>query len=83
MPLARITVTSVSDEGDQVIVWGRKEHSDPDTDPVGFVFLVKGEGGDVGLAVRASRLSNGTEAMIDYAVVADGWNLARGLSVSR
>ncbi|MCJ7779938.1 MAG: hypothetical protein MUQ27_03865 [Acidimicrobiia bacterium] len=82
MPIARITVTAVSDEGDNVIVWGRPEHAPDDSEPVGFVFQAKGEQADVGLAERASRLACGAEAVIDCASVAGGWNLARGLSVS-
>ncbi|MCJ7781061.1 MAG: hypothetical protein MUQ27_09560 [Acidimicrobiia bacterium] len=82
MPIARVTVTAVSDEGDSVIVWGRPEHAPDDSEPVGFVFQAKGEWADVGLAERASRLACGAEAAIDYASVAVGWNLARGLSVS-
>jgi hypothetical protein len=79
MPVARITVTAVSDEGDSVIVWGRPEHAPDDSDPVGFAFHTKGESADVGLAERASRLANGTEADIDHAAVTVGWNFARGL----
>jgi len=82
MPIARITVTAVSDEGDSVIVWGRPEHASNESGPIGFVFQTKGEEADVGLAERASRLACGTEAVIDYAVVAVGWNVARALSAS-
>ncbi len=81
MPVARITVTAVSDEGDTVIVWGRPEHALDDIEPIGFVFQTKGEQADLGLAARASRLC-GSEAVIDYASVTVDWNLARGLSVS-
>jgi hypothetical protein len=82
MPLARITVTAVSDEGDNVIVWGRPEHGSDESEPIGFAFQTKGEQADVGLAERASRLTRGTEAVIDYASIAGDWNLAKGLSVS-
>ncbi len=82
MPIARITVTAVSDEGDNVIVWGRPEHAADDSAPIGFTFQTKGEQADFGLAERASRLARGTEAVIDYASVADDWNIARGLSAS-
>jgi len=82
MPIARITVTAVSDEGDNVIVWGRPEHAPDDSEPVGFTFQAKGERVDVALAERASRLAYGTEAAIDYVSVAVDWNLAKGLSVS-
>jgi hypothetical protein len=82
MPVARITVTAVSDEGDTVIVWGRLEHAPADSEPIGFAFQTKGEQADVGLAERASRLARGTEAAIDYTSIAGHWNLARGLSAS-
>ena len=80
MPIARITVTAVSDEGDNVIVWGRPEHAPSEGDPIGFVFQTKGEQADVALAERASRLVDGTEAAIDYVPAAGGWNLGRRLS---
>ena len=82
MPVARITVTAVTDEGDNVIVWGRAEHAADDTEPVGFVFQTKGARADVELAERASRLARGTEVVIGYASVADEWNIARELSAS-
>ena len=78
--LARITVASVTDEGHHVIVWGTPEHR-PD-EPVGFSFPTKGEDADVGLAERASRLVAGTQIVINYTAVTDGWNVARGLSAS-
>jgi len=82
MPVARITVTAVSDEGDNVIVWGRPQHAPDDSEPIGFVFQTKGEQADVGLAERASRLAYGTVAVIEYAAVTIDWNVARGLSAS-
>ncbi len=82
MPVARITVTAVSDEGDQTIVWGRPEYGSDDGEPIGFVFQTKGDLADIELAERASRLSHGTEAVIDYVPVVGDWNLARGLSAS-
>lgn len=82
MPVARITVTAVSDEGGNVIVWGRPEHAPNDSEPIGFAFQTKGEQADVGLAERASRLACGMEAVIDYAAVTVDWNVARGLSAS-
>ncbi len=82
MPVARITVTAVSDEGDTVIVWGRRENAPDDSEPIGFAFQTKGEQADVGLAERASRLARGTEAAIDYTSITGDWNLARGLSAS-
>jgi hypothetical protein len=69
MPIARITVTAVSDEGDDVIVWGRPEDAPDDSEPVGFVFQAKGEHADDGLAERASRLAPGAEAVIDEDVL--------------
>jgi hypothetical protein len=83
MPIAHITVTAVSDEGDNVIVWGRPEHAPYDGEPIGFVFQTKGEQADITIAERASRLVDGTEAAIDYTPVAGGWNLGRGLSASQ
>lgn len=82
MPIARITVTAVSDKGDNVIVWGLPEHAADESEPIGFVFQTKGAQADVGLAERASRLVRGTEAVIGYASVADGWNIANGLFAS-
>ena len=82
MPVARITVTAVSDEGDTVVVWGRTEHAPEGREPVGFAFQTKGEEADVGLAERASRLACGKEAVVDFEVVALGWNTANGLSAS-
>lgn len=82
MPVARITVTAVSDEGDNVIVWGRPEHAADNSEPIGFVFQTKGTQADVGRAERASRLAHGTEAVICYGSVAEDWNIARGLSAS-
>jgi hypothetical protein len=82
MPLARIIVTAVSDEGDNVVVWGISEDAPDDSDPVGFAFQARGEQADVGLAERASRLAFGTEAVIDYASVTADWSLARGLATS-
>ena len=80
MPTERITVTAVSDEGDNVVVWGRPEYAPDEGEPIGFVFQTKGEHADIGLAERASRLVDGTEAAIDYTPVAGDWNLGRGLS---
>ena len=80
MPVARITVTAVSDEGDSVVVWGRPEHSCGGSNPIGFVFQTKGERADRRLAERASRLVDGARATIDYSPVAGGWNLGKGLS---
>ncbi|MEA2057732.1 MAG: hypothetical protein U9O63_03360 [Actinomycetota bacterium] len=80
MPVARIRVTAVSDEGDNVIVWGRPEHAPDDGEPIGFVFQTKGEQADVGLAERASRLTRGSEAVIDYVSLTVDWNVAKGLT---
>ena len=82
MSVSRITVTAVSDEGDNVIVWGRPEHAPNDGEPIGFAFQAKGEQADVGLAERASRLACGAEVVIDCAAVTVDWNVARGLSAS-
>lgn len=82
MPVARITVVAVSDEGDNVIVWGRPAHGPDDSDPVGFVFQTKGERADLEAVERASRLTRGTGAIIDYTPVTGGWMLATGLSDS-
>ena len=75
MPTARITVTGVSDEGDNVVVWGSLEHAPPKGEPIGFVFQTKGEQADVELAERASRLVVGAHVVIDYTPLAGGWNL--------
>ena len=83
MPIARITVTAVSDEGDNVVVWGRPEHTPDDGEPIGFVFQTKGEQADVELAERASRLADGTEVTIEYTPVAGGWSLGRELPTSQ
>ena len=83
MPIARITVTAVSDEGDTVVVWGRHKGAPSEGDPIGFVFQAKGEQADIGLAERASRLVDGTETAIDYTPLAGGWNLGRGMSPSQ
>ncbi|MEA2023767.1 MAG: hypothetical protein U9N79_05670 [Actinomycetota bacterium] len=82
MPIARIKVTAVSDEGDNVIVWGRTEYVPNDSEPVGYAFQTKGERADIGLAERASKLASGTEAVIEYVPIAKHWNLASGLSAS-
>jgi len=82
MPIARITVVNVSDQCDTVTVWGQPEHAPTGNDPVGYVFQAKGEGGDAGLAERASRLGSGDEVVIDFSGVVSGWNFARGLSGS-
>ncbi len=80
MPIARIRVTAVSDEGDNVIVWGRTEHVPDNSEPVGYAFQAKGAHADIGLAERASKLVFGTEAVIEYTSITKDWNLARGLS---
>ena len=80
MPSARIIITAVSDEGDNVVVWGRPADASLEDEPIGFVFQTKGEQADIGLAERASRLIGGTEVTIDYTPVAGGWNLGRGLT---
>ena len=82
MPIARITVTAVSDEGDNVIVWGRTEHATEGSEPVGCVFQTKGPHADIGLAERASRMACGTEAVIEYVPMLKDWNVARGMSSS-
>jgi hypothetical protein len=80
MSVARITVTAVEDQGHNVIVWGRLEHTPDDSEPIGYAFQTKGEHADIGLAERASRLAYGTEAVIDFAPLTKDWNLARGLT---
>jgi len=82
MPVAHITVTAVSDEGDNVSVWGRLEHAPDGTEPIGFVFQAKGGQADVELAEGASRLACGTEVVVDYSSAAVDWNLTRGLQPS-
>lgn len=76
----RIVLTDAARKGGHVIVWGTPEHGTDE--PVGFTFPTKGENADVGLAGRASRLVAGTEAVIEYMIVTDEWNVAQGLSAS-
>lgn len=80
MPVARITVTAVSDEGHQVVVWGTPSHRPGER--VGYVFATKGADADTELAERASRLMAEAEVVVDYTFVTDGWNLARGMWAS-
>jgi hypothetical protein len=61
---------------------GQPEHAPTGNDPVGYVFQAQGEGGDAGLAERASRLGSGDQVDIDFSGVVSGWNVARGLSGS-
>jgi hypothetical protein len=82
MPTAHVTVTAVSDEGDTVIVWVQPEDAPGGTEPVGYVFHAKGGGAAAVLAERASRLTAGAEAVIEYTPVVDGWNVGRGPSAS-
>lgn len=79
MPTARIAVVAISDEGDQVIVWGIPEH-DPVGEPVGYVFSTKTGPANEGLAERASRLATGVQITVEYTPVMDGWAAARGLT---
>jgi hypothetical protein len=81
MPIARVTVMAVSDEGDNVVVWGRVEGAPGEGEPLGFVFQTKDEQADIELVERASLLVDGAQVMIDYTPVAGGWNLGTGLSV--
>jgi hypothetical protein len=81
MPVARVTVTAVNDEGDTVIVWGRPHHAADNTEPVGYAFQTKGDHDAAALAEQASRLAAGTAAIIDHTPVVDGWNIARSLTV--
>ena len=81
MPTARITVTAVSDEGDTVIVWGRPDDAPDGSGPVGYVFQAKGDEATITLAEAASRLASGTEAVIEYTEMVDGWNVASSLTV--
>lgn len=79
MAIARITVVSVADQGDTVIVYGRQAGDPPDEPPIGFVFQAKGA--DAAPAERASRLIPGSEAVVEYSVVDSGWYLARRLDI--
>ena len=83
MPTARISVTTVTDEGDTVIVWGRPQHASDDTESLGFVYQTKGSRMDAALAERASRLTRGTQCVITYVVVADEWNVANDLTIEQ
>jgi hypothetical protein len=81
MPTARITVTAISDEGDTVIIWGRPDNASDGSEPVGYAFQAKGGHDTAALAEQASRLAAGTEAVVEYTVVVEGWSIARALSV--
>jgi hypothetical protein len=82
MSVAHITITAVSDEGDTVIIWGRPDDAPDGTEPTGYAFQTKGDHDTVAHAERASRLTAGVEAVIEYTAVVDGWNVGRGLSAS-
>ena len=77
-----VTVTAVSDEGNQVIVWGRVAPARSGTHAIGFVFRAAGEDADVMLAEQASRLRRGAMVIIEYRPVVDGWNLATELTTA-
>ncbi len=79
MRTERIIVATVSDEGDQVIVWGRSVDADADGAPVGFVFQAKDGRVGATLAARVSGLERGAEVVIGYEPVTDGWNRAVSL----
>jgi len=82
MPLARVSVVSVSDEGDSVIVWGRSDSAPEDSELIGYVFGAEGGRDSRALAERASRRASGALATIDYMAVTGEWRRARGLSCS-
>lgn len=63
-------------------MWGRAGDDPDDSDPVGYAFQTKGEHANIRLAERASKLAYGTEVVIEYVAIVEGWNLARGLSTS-
>lgn len=76
MPMASITVTSVIDEGDQIVVRGVRS----DGGEMAYAFLAKGPGGDPELAMRASRLSRGDVVDVDALEVVGGWHVVRRLA---
>jgi len=80
VPTTIITVISIIDEGDTVIVRGTPVDAAETGAFVGFAFHTKGDGGSIERAEAASRLEAGTTVVIEYEPVADGWNLARRLS---
>ncbi len=77
MALTRVTVASVIDEGDQVIVRGIPAGGD---DEVAVVFTAKGGSADPGLAERVSRLATGDVVDIDAVIVVGGWYTGRSIS---
>jgi hypothetical protein len=82
MAAALVTVTAVSDEGNQVIVWGRVAHPETGTDAVGFVFRATGDDANAELAEQASRLRRDSTVIIEYRPVVGGWNLATKMSAA-
>ena len=78
MPTTRITVVSVVDEGDQVVVRGVRS----DGREMACAFLTKGADGDAELASRASRLSTGDMVDVDAVAVVEEWHVGRGLTAS-
>jgi hypothetical protein len=76
MPTTRIAVTSVVDEGDQVVVRGVRS----DGQEMAFAFVTKGANGDPELAARASRLSAGDVVDVDAVMVIEEWHVGRGIT---
>jgi hypothetical protein len=76
MPVTRITVASVVDEGDQVVVRGTRS----DGRDMAFAFVTKGANGDPELAARASRLSAGDVVDVDAVPVIEGWHVGRDIT---
>lgn len=76
MPVARVRVVSVSDHGDFVVVRTEDGRTRTGTRPVGYAFQAKGDSVDVSLVERASRLESGSDVVIEYVEIAEGWNLA-------
>ena len=82
MPAALVTIGAVSDEGNQVIVWGRVVHAESGIDAIGFVFRATGDDAEAELAERASRLRRDEMVIIEYRPVVAGWNLATKLTAA-
>ena len=79
-----MSLHTVTDEGDTVVVHGRPsgdDSYDSASGEVAIVFRVKTADADPALAERASRLAPGMGVVIDCVRIDDGWYLGRGLEI--